>query len=82
MIGILKCTNTVKMKQIYKQIYEDEEQGKFYLVTENNTLPIFDAQTHCQCLLIDLMAQLLNKGNIEEPDIFLSNEKGEKNEPA
>jgi len=70
------------MKQIYKQLYEDEETGKFYFMSDTNSLEVFDLQTYCQCLTIDLLTKLLlkeNKEEIEEPkEPFLSNEKGDK----
>jgi len=70
------------MKQIYKQIYEDEETGKFYFMSDTNSIEVFDLQSYCQCLTIDLLVKLLNKEKeedeeeLEEP--FLSNEKGDK----
>ena len=66
------------MKQIYKQIYEEE--GQYYYATDDNTVPIHDVQTALLIYQIELLNALLNKEQIaEEPEVFLNNE-GVENE--
>jgi len=53
------------MKQIYKQIYKDED-GKYYFITEEDTRPVVDQNGYLLIYLIEIMYDLLNKEeNIE-----------------
>ena len=69
---ILLCMNiSIKMEQIYKNLYKDEE-GRYLFADDNDTRYIADQQSYLLVYILEMLIRI----NTKEEIPILNNEKG------
>ena len=56
MTGILKCMNTVKMEQIYKNLYKDD-LGRYMFLMDDDTKYVVEQQSYLLSYIIEILLQ-------------------------
>ena len=63
--------NIVKMENIYKNLYKDDE-GRYVFATDEDTRYVVDQQSYILIYILETLLKTLEG----EKEVFLSNEKG------
>ena len=65
MTGILKCMNTVKMEQIYKNLYKDEDE-KYIFSIDDDTKYVMTQESYILIYILELLMKLTKETTIKE----------------